>query len=158
MKELYTIFLEEGPKIKIDFILVDGNGILHCNECGCASHLGVELDVPTIGCGKTIFSVDGLYKTLIREIKDGFRDNNSQKGDYVPLVGNSGKVWGNGLKSGKDSNDPLIVSIGHRVSLETATKIVDTCCKHRVPEPIRFVDHASRQRIKALVKKLKQGS
>ena len=42
--------------------MVDGNGILHNRGCGLASHLGVLLDVPAIGCGKTIFDVDGLHK------------------------------------------------------------------------------------------------
>jgi len=42
--------------------MVDGNGILHQNGCGLASHLGVLIDIPTIGCGKTTFSVDGLIR------------------------------------------------------------------------------------------------
>jgi endonuclease V len=47
--------------------MVDGNGILHSNACGLASHLGVLLDVPTIGVGKTSFYVDGLKKYSILE-------------------------------------------------------------------------------------------
>ena len=45
--------------------MTDGNGILHQNGFGLASHLGVLLDIPTIGCGKTIFNVDGLDKKII---------------------------------------------------------------------------------------------
>lgn len=42
--------------------MVDGNGILHSNGCGLASHLGVLLDIPTLGVGKNAFFVDGLTK------------------------------------------------------------------------------------------------
>ena len=45
--------------------MTDGNGILHQNACGLASHLGVLIDLPTIGIGKTIFFVDGLSKVNI---------------------------------------------------------------------------------------------
>lgn len=42
--------------------MVDGNGVLHQNACGLASHLGILIDKPTIGVGKTVFYVDGLRK------------------------------------------------------------------------------------------------
>ena len=145
--ELYEKFQKADTGIKIDLILVDGNGILHCNECGCASHLGVLLDIPTIGCGKTIFAVDGINKFVVNDIKEEFKSYDKDKGSFVMLKGRSGKIWGAGLKSGKDSCDPLIVSVGHRMSIETAIKIVDTCSKTRVPEPIRFVDKWSRKLI-----------
>jgi endonuclease V len=148
MKELWNIFKTEHPDTKVDFILIDGNGILHCNACGCASHFGVEIDVPTIGCGKTIFAVDGINKFLISDIKEQFKAKGIKKGYSVPLVGTSGRVWGHALKSGDTAIEPLIVSIGHRVSIETAVKVVNACCKTRVPEPIRFVDLKSRELIK----------
>ena len=154
--ELYERFKFAKPNLKIDVVLIDGNGILHCNECGCASHLGVLLDLPTIGCGKTIFAVDGINKNIVEEIKDDFRESGKPKGSYVLLKGKSGRVWGAGLKSGKDSNDPLIVSIGHRMSIETAIKIVDSCSFTRVPEPINFVDKRSRKLITELEKTILQ--
>lgn len=140
MKELWEIFKSENPDIKVDFILIDGNGILHCNSCGCASHFGVEIDTPTIGCGKTIFAVDGINKNMIIDIKEHFRAQKVQKGFSVPLIGKSGKVWGHAVKSGGSAIEPMIVSIGHRVSIETAVRLVNDCCKVRVPEPIRYVD------------------
>lgn len=144
---LYDKFKEKDTGIKVDVILVDGNGILHCNECGCASHLGVLLDVPTVGCGKTIFAVDGINKFVVNDIKEEFKSYDKGKGSFVLLKGKSGKIWGAGLKSGKDSNDPLIVSVGHRISIDTAINLVDICSKTRVPEPIRFVDKWSRKLI-----------
>lgn len=47
--------------------MVDGNGILHQNGCGIASHLGVLLDIPSIGVSKTPFCVDGLNTEYINE-------------------------------------------------------------------------------------------
>lgn len=145
--ELYEKFQKAQTGLEVDVLLIDGNGILHCNECGCASHLGVLIDRPTIGCGKTIFAVDGINKGVTDEIKEEFKSYDKDKGSFVLLKGKSGRIWGAGLKSGKDSCDPLIVSVGHRVSIESAIKIVDACSKTRVPEPIRFVDKWSRKLI-----------
>ena len=48
--------------------MVDGNGILHTNKCGLACHLGVLINVPTLGVGKTLFYIDGLGKQKVKEI------------------------------------------------------------------------------------------
>ena len=144
MKELFQIFRDDNPDMKLDFVLCDCNGILHCNACGCASHFGVEVDIPTIGCSKTIFAVDGLNSRMTREIKEKFKKENPPKGTSVELKGKSGRIWGHALKSGEKSFDPLIVSVGHRVSIETAVAVVEKCCTHRVPEPIRYADLKSR--------------
>ena len=53
--------------------------------------MGVEIDIPTIGVGKTVFSVDGLNKKNVREICD---QNLKNAQDAIELVGKSGKVWG----------------------------------------------------------------
>ena len=47
-------------KVKPDVLLVDGNGVLHTRGFGCASHVGVVFDLPSIGVGKTVFAVDGI--------------------------------------------------------------------------------------------------
>ena len=151
MKELFEIFKKDNPDMKLDFVLCDCNGILHCNGCGCASHFGVEVDIPTIGCSKTIFAVDGLNSNMTREIKEKFKKENPPKGTSVELKGKSGRIWGHALKSGDKSFDPLIVSVGHRVSIETAVAVVSQCCTHRVPEPIRYADLKSRELIKKVV-------
>jgi deoxyinosine 3'endonuclease (endonuclease V) len=115
--------------------MVDGNGILHTRKFGCASHIGVQFDIPTIGVAKKPFDVDGLNKSLYKVMYDG---KLNKAGDYVPIVGKSGKTWGAALRCTKDSINPIYVSIGHRVSLETAINItLLNITKYRIPEPIR---------------------
>ena len=50
------------PEAWPELVIIDGNGILHSNQCGLACHLGVLIDVPTLGVGKTLFYFDGLGK------------------------------------------------------------------------------------------------
>jgi len=54
------------PEFYPQLILLDGNGILHSNYCGLASHIGALLDVPTVGAGKTLFFIDGLTKDRVK--------------------------------------------------------------------------------------------
>ena len=53
--------------ITLAMLLVDGNGILHTRNFGCASHIGVLQDMPCIGVGKTVFYIDGLTKQIVKE-------------------------------------------------------------------------------------------
>ena len=63
---IYTILFnrlrQNAPELYPELMLVDGNGILHTRNFGCASHVGVLFDVPTIGVGKTVFYIDGIDK------------------------------------------------------------------------------------------------
>ena len=70
-------------------------------------------------------------------------------GDLVELVGNSGRVWGAALRSTSESKNPIIISIGTKVSLTTAIDVVTACIKkYRIPEPIRCADLKSRSLVK----------
>jgi len=126
-------------------ILLDGNGILHCNRFGLACHLGVLCDIPTIGCSKTVFSVDGINKFKVKNQAITLLKN---PGDWFYLQGDSGQNWGAALKSTKDTTDPIIISIGHKISLNTALKVVKNTTLYRVPEPIRISDKKSRKIVK----------
>ena len=63
--ELLNKLKDTKNELYPQLIFFDGNGILHNNGCGLASHLGVLLDVSTIGVSKTMFYVDGLTKVSI---------------------------------------------------------------------------------------------
>ncbi|NWR66293.1 ENDOV Endonuclease, partial [Bucorvus abyssinicus] len=128
---------QEQPKIKPQVLLVDGNGLLHPRGFGVACHLGVLTDLPCIGVAKNLLQVDGLvrdelHKEQIRSLQRG--------GDSFPLTGTSGRVLGSvSFGDCNSSSKPLYVSVGHRVCLETAVRLVKSCCRYRIPEPIRQV-------------------
>jgi deoxyribonuclease V len=97
-----------------DVVLVDGHGYAHPRRFGIASHLGVVLDHPTIGCAKSVLV--GRYD----EPADVF-------GARTPLV-DRGEVVGAVVRT-RPGHAPLFVSPGHKVSVETAVAIVLACCR-----------------------------
>lgn len=106
-----------------DIILCDGQGIAHPRGLGLASHLGLVLDKPTIGCAKS------------RLVGD-FSAVGPKKGDHTHLWYKDHPV-GAVLRT-RQHVKPLFISPGNAVTLEEALKIVLTCCAgYRLPEPIR---------------------
>jgi deoxyribonuclease V len=113
-----------------DCLMVDGHGISHPRGLGIASHLGVLLDCPSIGVAKSI---------LVGR-PDGELGN--QVGDFVPLRW-KGQTLGLVLRT-RPNVQPVYVSVGHRVSLETAMEIVLKCLsRYRLPEPTRQAHQAA---------------
>ena len=114
-----------------DVILADGQGIAHPRGIGLASHIGVVLDIPAIGCAK---------QRLVGE----FRVPGTVKGDWEPLQFRNMLV-GAVLRT-RDGVQPLFVSPGHRVDVNTAVGIVLSCLGcYRIPEPIRCADMLSKK-------------
>lgn len=136
----------EHPELAPELIMVDGNGILHPHGFGLASHLGVLAGIPTIGVGKSLHCVDGLTRESVRAL---VRERCVGVGDAAELVGTSGRVWGAALRTTDPAEGgdfkPLLISIGHGVTLETAVSMTRQCCRHRVPEPVRQADLRSRE-------------
>lgn len=122
-------------------VLVDGFGILHPRGFGSASHLGVELNIPTIGVGKTLCCIDGLNTHIVNK---EFREKCKSKGDFINIVGQTGTIYGLALKSSDSSINPIYISIGHKISLKTAKDIVLKTCLFKNPEPIRNSDIKSK--------------
>ena len=113
-----------------EVILVDGQGIAHPRGLGLASHLGLHIDVPTIGVGKS--RLCGTH-----------REPGPERGDRVPLQ-LDGRRIGTVLRT-RARVKPVYVSVGHGVSLRTAERTVLACAaRYRLPEPIREADRRSR--------------
>jgi deoxyribonuclease V len=115
-----------------DLIVVDGHGRAHPRRFGIACHLGVLLDRPAIGCAKSILV--------------GHADEpGPMPGDWTPLV-HRDEVVGAAVRT-RPRVKPVYVSVGHRVSLESAIRIVTSCLRgYRLPEPTRLADRLASQR------------
>jgi deoxyribonuclease V len=112
-----------------DLILVDGQGIAHPRRLGLASHLGLFLNTPTIGCAKS--------RLCGRHEEPG-----EAASSYAELTDN-GEVIGAALRT-KDSVKPVYVSIGHKVDLSSAIRWVLACGRgYRLPEPTRLAHLAA---------------
>ncbi|MDQ2888619.1 MAG: deoxyribonuclease V [Chloroflexota bacterium] len=115
-----------------DLVMVDGQGIAHPRRIGIAAHLGLWLEIPTIGCAKSILT--GTYdKAALGE----------EAGSHVPLT-HKKEVIGAVVRTRTRVN-PMIISSGHMISLETSIKYVLACSKgYRLPEPTRLADKLSK--------------
>jgi deoxyribonuclease V len=110
-----------------ELILCDGQGVAHPRRLGIASHLGVLLDLPTVGVAKS--------RLVGRYTEPGLR-----KGNKTLLYDGKDKI-GYVLRT-RDNVKPLFVSPGHKVSLTTAAKLVLKCVtKYRLPETTRCAHH-----------------
>lgn len=106
-----------------DLLLCDGQGYAHPRRFGIACHLGVLTGLPSIGVGKT--------RLLGRHVEPG-----PAKGDWAPLR-DGGETIGAVLRS-RAGVKPIFVSIGHRISLETAIRLtLDCTTRYKLPETTR---------------------
>jgi len=110
-------------KTKPDLLVIDGGGINHPRFAGLATHVGVTLNVATIGVTKSLLCGTG-------EVPD-------EEGE-ARIITYHDRAVGYYLKS-KAGSKPIIVAPGHKVSLETSLKLIKTCIhKHKLPEPTRI--------------------
>jgi deoxyribonuclease V len=117
-------------KTQPDVVLFDGQGIAHPRHMGIASHVGVVLNIPAVGCAKS---------RLVGE----YDEPGPCRGDWSPLY-YQGREVGAVLRT-RDQVRPLFISPGHRVDLMTCINIVlHAVSSYRLPEPIRRADHLSR--------------
>jgi deoxyribonuclease V len=115
--------LETAP----DLLVCDGQGMAHPRRVGLACHLGLVCDLPSIGVGKS--RLVGVNEPVGEE-----------RGQRQPLM-DGDELIGMVLRT-RTGVKPVFVSIGHRVSLESAVDIVLQCTpKYRLPEPIRQAHH-----------------
>jgi deoxyribonuclease V len=136
-------FREGPPLIKVfeqltiepDVIVFDGQGLAHPRGMGIATHMGLVFDKPSIGCAKSL-----LYGR--------YREPDHEKGAWAELRDPQGHIIGAVLRS-KPKTTPIFVSIGHRLDLLAAVRILIACARGvRIPEPTRlahnFVTQLSR--------------
>lgn len=115
---------------KPDVVLIDGHGRLHPAGFGFACYAGVSLRTPTIGVAKHLLV--------------GRPRADPRRGDEVPIEFDGevrGFAW---TPSGRAR--PVYVSIGHRVSLEAAMRVVRDVSSSGGPEPLRLADALARKR------------
>lgn len=111
-----------------DLFIFDGQGIAHPRGMGLASHLGLFLNKPTIGCAKS-------------HLFGAFEDPGFRRGSFSPLKAPDGAVIGAVLRS-RDGVRPLFVSPGHQMDCQTAVATVLACHDGiRIPKPTREADH-----------------
>ena len=115
---------------KPDLIMADGQGIAHPRRLGIATHLGLWLDIPTIGCAKSLFI--GTFEPVGEEV-----------GDWTPLLDKK-EVIGAVVRT-RAQVKPMFISPGHKISLESSIKYVLACGRgYRLPEPTRQADKLSK--------------
>jgi deoxyribonuclease V len=113
----------ENLKSKPDLLMLDGQGFAHPRRFGLACHIGVLLELPTIGCAKSILVGD-------------FADLAPEAGSQTPLI-DRGETIGVALRT-KNRVAPVYVSIGHLIDLPSAVEMVKRSVgKYRQPEPTR---------------------
>jgi deoxyribonuclease V len=119
------ILIEAFLKLRTrpDVVLFDGQGIAHFRGMGIASHIGIFLGIPTVGCAKS---------PLIKPV----REPAQAKGAWSPIK-RKGLMVGTALRT-RSGVRPVYVSPGHLADVRSSMRLVLACCrKSRLPEPLR---------------------
>jgi deoxyribonuclease V len=115
-----------------DVLVLDGQGIAHPRRIGIASHVGLLVDLPTVGCGKTVLV--GKYE-----------EPDARAGSASPMI-DRGEVVGAALRT-KDRVAPVYISPGHLADIPSSVDLMLRCVrgfgttkgsKYRIPDPTRL--------------------
>jgi deoxyribonuclease V len=113
----------EKVQTEVDALILDAQGIAHPRRMGLAAHLGIFLDVPTVGCAKSL-------------LVGSFDEPGREKGSATDLV-HRGEVIGRVVRT-RDGVSPVYVSVGNGIDLESSVELVLACCtRYRLPETTR---------------------
>jgi deoxyinosine 3'endonuclease (endonuclease V) len=134
-------------------IFIDGNGTLHSNRFGCACHIGLVSETPTIGVSKKLHHCFGLENNEAH--KSEIKEKLKKQGDHFGLYASENDrqtLLGYCYRATNDSTNPIYVSIGDRISWETCLWLMNVgyggqtpIWKYRIPEPIRQADILTRE-------------
>ena len=125
------LLLEAVKKLRTepDLIIADGHELAHPRRFGIACHLGLILDKPAIGCAKS-------------RLCGNYSKPSNRKGAFK-YIRDKGEIIGAVLRSRSNVN-VVYVSVGHRVSLDTAIELTLSCCKqYKIPETTRYAHKAA---------------
>jgi deoxyribonuclease V len=123
-----AISLLEKLQSSVDVILFDGNGVLHPNRLGLATHGGILLQRPSLGIAKSLLCGEAAKKKF---------DNDLIATDIVEIH-HEKQLIGYGYRPKTAKKKYVYVSPGNSISFETSLKVAQTLCKTRVPEPIKL--------------------
>ena len=124
-----TLAACEKLSITPDLLIVDGQGIAHPRRFGLASHLGIVMNLPTIGCAKS-------------RLCGSYTEPENELGAYSHLI-DKDEIIGAVVRT-KHRVKPVYVSIGHKISLDTAIRWIINCCRgYRLPQPTRLAHLAA---------------
>ena len=117
--------LEKLPELP-DLLIVDGHGLAHPRRFGIACHIGLLIDRPTIGCGKS-------------RLVGSYRMPGQRTGSTTALMHQEEEI-GRALRTRRGCK-PVFVSVGHRIGLTAATRVITQCVQtYRIPTPTRIAD------------------
>jgi deoxyribonuclease V len=114
---------------EVDALILDAQGLAHPRRIGLASHLGIFLDVPTVGCAKS-------------RLVGSFEEPGRERGSAADLV-HRGEVVGRVVRT-RDRVSPVYVSVGNGIDLKSSVELVLACCtKYRLPDSTRQAHNAA---------------
>ena len=113
----------EKVETDVDAVILDAQGLAHPRRMGLASHVGLFVDVPTVGCAKSV-----LVGT--------FEEPEVEKGSATDLV-HRGEVVGRAVRT-RERVSPVYVSVGNGIDLDSSVELVlASSTRYRLPEPTR---------------------
>jgi deoxyribonuclease V len=119
----------EKVETAVDVVVLDAQGLAHPRRMGLASHIGLFLDVPTVGCAK-------------RVLVGTFEEPGPEKGSATEMV-HRGEVVGKVLRT-REKVSPVYVSVGNGIDLDSSVELVlASSTRYRLPEPTRQAHNAA---------------
>jgi endonuclease V len=152
-KKIYEKLLIKHPEYSPHVLVINSYGKLHYTMAGSATQLAIELNIPVIGIGQTILHMDGLSE---KDIRTSFKEKCKNTGDFAYIVGDSKTIYGAAVKTSDSSANPIYVTVGNFITLETSINIIINCSHFRMPEPIRKAERETKNKLSIYIKNKKK--
>jgi deoxyribonuclease V len=130
----------EKVRSRPDVLMCDGQGLAHPRRMGLATHVGILLDSPVLGCAKSVLCGE-------------FEEPAGSKGSFSYMCAGDGEVIGAAVRT-RGGVKPVYVSVGNRIDLATSVDLVLRCSpRYRIPEPLRLAHRLSVGKLDTKVQK-----